>query len=147
MKIPSPIPTRKARLEIIPLIDIMFFLLAAFVLVSLTMVKQLTIDVDLPGVASGHQDRKPAPFAVGIDALGNVHVGMDRVGLPELRRRLEQQLALDPKTTVTISGDARTTHGAMISVLEFIRSCGVHRVAFAVKSREASAGMPAASSP
>ena len=37
MKIPSPLPPRRARLEIVPLIDIMFFLLASFMLVSVTL--------------------------------------------------------------------------------------------------------------
>ncbi len=142
MKIPSPIPTRKARLEIIPLIDIMFFLLAAFVLVSLTMVKQLTIKVDLPAVASGQREDKMEPFSVGIDAQGNIFAGHEAVDLPELRNRLQARLATDPEVEVTISGDSRTTHGAMVSVLEFIRSCGIHRVAFAVKIREETAEVP-----
>ena len=136
MKFPSPIPARKARLEIIPLIDIMFFLLAAFVLVSLTMVKQLTIKVDLPAVAQAERDKDRDPFAVGVDARGNVFLGEELIGLPDLRQRLQSNLATDPDLSVTISGDANTTHGAMVGVLEFIRSCGVHRVAFAVKTRD-----------
>ena len=43
MKLHSPLPERKTRLEIIPLIDVMFFLLASFMMVSLTMSKQQTI--------------------------------------------------------------------------------------------------------
>jgi biopolymer transport protein ExbD len=142
MKIPSPIPTRKARLEIIPLIDIMFFLLAAFVLVSLTMVKQLTVKVDLPAVASGQREDTKEPFSVAVDARGNVFVGHEAVDLAELRNRLQSRLAADPEVAVTLSGDANTTHGAMVSVLEFIRSCGIHRVAFAVKIREEAAEVP-----
>ena len=129
---------------IIPMIDIMFFLLAAFVLVSLTMVRQLTIKVDLPGVAEAKLDNKPDPFAVGIDAMGNIHLGMEPVDLPELRRRLQAGLAADPSLAVTISGDSRATHGVMVGVLEFIRSCGVRRVAFAVKTRDSGPVAPAA---
>ncbi len=135
MKIPSPISTRKARLEIVPMIDIMFFLLAAFVLVSLTMVKQLTISVDLPAAIEAAMDHTPDPFSIGVDSEGNVFVGTERVDLPELRQRLESRLQRDPNTAVTISGDTTTTHGAMVSVLEFVRACGVHRVAFAVRTR------------
>ena len=53
MKIRSPLPSRKTRLEIIPLIDVMFFLLASFMMVSLTMTKQQTIKVNLPVAAGG----------------------------------------------------------------------------------------------
>ena len=142
MKFPSPIPTRKARLEIIPLIDIMFFLLAAFVLVSLTMVKQLTVKVDLPAAAGAERDQRDEPFAIGIDARGNVFAGSEAVDLPELRLRLQDRLAADPDAAVTISGDSRTTHGSMVGVLEFVRSCGVQRVAFAVKTRDAAPANP-----
>jgi len=48
MKIRSPIPRRRTRLEIIPLIDIMFFLLASFMMVSLQMQKVRTLKASLP---------------------------------------------------------------------------------------------------
>ena len=48
MKIVSPLPHKKARIEIVPLIDIMFFLLAAFMMVSLTMIHMQSIKVNLP---------------------------------------------------------------------------------------------------
>src|SRR5689334_16445065 len=49
MKIGSPFPHKKARIEIIPLIDIMFFLLASFLMASLSMMRLQAIkDVDLP---------------------------------------------------------------------------------------------------
>ena len=48
MKITSPVSRKKARIEIIPLIDIMFFLLATFVMVSMSMVKNQGIAVNLP---------------------------------------------------------------------------------------------------
>lgn len=139
MKIPSPIPTRKARLEIIPLIDIMFFLLAAFVLVSLTMVKQLTVKVDLPAVVEAARDAERDPLAIGVDRDGAVYFGEEPVEMGELRRRVEAALAADPDRSVIISGDTLATHGSMVSVLEFIRSCGAHRVAFAVRARDAAA--------
>jgi biopolymer transport protein ExbD len=51
--IPSPRGQKRARIEIIPLIDIMFFLLATFVMVSLSMVKNQGIPVRLPSAATG----------------------------------------------------------------------------------------------
>ena len=58
MRIPSPTVARRARIEIIPLIDIMFFLLATFVMVSLSMVKNQGIPIRLPvATTSAPQDR------------------------------------------------------------------------------------------
>ncbi len=55
MKIPSPRAARKARIEIIPLIDIIFFLLATFVMMSLSMIKNRGIPVNLPVASSGRR--------------------------------------------------------------------------------------------
>ena len=53
MNVSSPIPHKKARIEIIPLIDIMFFLLASFMMVSLSQVHMKGIKVNLPTGQSG----------------------------------------------------------------------------------------------
>ncbi len=52
MHIGSPIPVKKARVEIIPLIDVMFFLLAAFMMVTLTMNRLRTLQMDLPSAVA-----------------------------------------------------------------------------------------------
>jgi len=69
----SPIPIKKARIEIIPLIDIMFFLLAAFMLVSLTMINMKGIEVNLPTATSAQPNSKPNFNMVSIDALMDKH--------------------------------------------------------------------------
>ena len=59
MKIGSPFPHKKARIEIIPLIDIMFFLLASFMLASLSMIKLESVKMDLPNATMAKRDFKP----------------------------------------------------------------------------------------
>ncbi|RYD29127.1 MAG: biopolymer transporter ExbD, partial [Verrucomicrobiaceae bacterium] len=59
MKLRSPLLQKKTRLEIIPLIDIMFFLLASFMLVSLSMTRQQTLKVSLPVASASQKDIKP----------------------------------------------------------------------------------------
>ena len=70
MRVSSPIPHKKGRIEIIPLIDIMFFLLASFMMVSLSQVHMKGIKVNLPTGHSGetayaplHQPRATAAIA------------------------------------------------------------------------------------
>ena len=69
----SPVPIKKARIEIIPLIDIMFFLLASFMLVSLTMINMKGIDVNLPTATSAQPNSKPDFTLVSIDALMDMY--------------------------------------------------------------------------
>ena len=133
MKIVSPLARKKARLEIIPLIDIMFFLLASFMLVSLTMTKQRTVGVNLPAAATSQTNLNPDAISLGVDARGQVFFEKQPIALPDLEALVTQRLAANKDLPVFISGDAATPHGAMIAVLDYVRRCGVTKVAFSVK--------------
>jgi biopolymer transport protein ExbD len=137
MKIVSPLPHKKARLEIIPLIDIMFFLLASFMLVSLTMTKQRTVGVNLPAVSTSQTNLKPDTISLAVNAGGQIFFEKQMVELPALEALLKERLALNKELPVYISGDAATPHGAMVSVLDYVRRCGVTKVAFNVKTTDA----------
>ncbi len=133
MKIVSPLPQKKARLEIIPLIDIMFFLLASFMLVSLTMTKQRTVSVNLPAAASGQTNLKPDNIGLAVNASGQLFIEKQPIALDALEAMLIDKLKANKDLPVFISGDAATPHGAMIAVLDYVRRCGVTKVAFSVK--------------
>lgn len=134
MKLRSPIPPRKARLEIIPLIDVMFFLLAAFMMVSLTMRKQQTVKVNLPVSSASQDDFKPDNISLAVNAAGDIFLGEERLGFTELERRLAEQFRKEPATPVYISADADTRHRDTIRAVDAARRAGFTKVAFNVKS-------------
>jgi biopolymer transport protein ExbD len=136
MRIVSPLPRKKARLEIIPLIDIMFFLLASFMLVSLTMTKQRTVSVNLPTAATSQSSLKPDTISLAVSAGGQVFFEKQAITLEALEALLRRRLAANKDLPVYISGDAATPHGAMVAVLDYVRRCGVTKVAFNVKPME-----------
>lgn len=136
MKIVSPLVQKKARLEIIPLIDIMFFLLASFMMVSLTMTKQRTVSVNLPGVANAQTSLKPDTISLAVTAGGEVFIEKQPVTLDALEALLKQRLSTNKELPVYISGDAATPHGAMVAVLDYVRRCGVTKVGFNVRTAE-----------
>jgi biopolymer transport protein ExbD len=134
MKLHSPIPHKKTRLEIIPLIDVMFFLLASFMMVSLTMTKQQTIKVNLPVAAAAQSDFKPDMINLAVNASGDLFFNTERATLPEMERRLAERYGADPNTPVYISGDADTRHADMVKALDIVRRVGFNKVAFNVKA-------------
>ena len=134
MKIPSPLPHRRARLEIIPLIDIMFFLLASFMLVSVTLHKNHCMPVHLEGAATAQSELKPDAVTISVDRAGQVFVDRQTSTLPDLRALLANRLKANAGLAVYIAGDADTPHGRMIDILDFVRSAGVQKVAFTVKA-------------
>ena len=143
MKLGSPIRRKHSRIEIIPLIDIMFFLLASFMMVSLQLDRSQTIKVNLPPSAMAQHDFKPDMVSIAVDKQGGVWLEKKQISLPDLNVVLSNRFRLDTNLPVFISGDRDTLHGAMADVLETVRRAGVQKVAFTVGGPEDRAKEPA----
>jgi len=135
MKIGSPLPEKKARIEIIPLIDIMFFLLAAFMMASLTMIKMQSIKMDLPTATMATRDFKPDIINIAVDKAGDIFVEKKPVNVVDLRSYLSNKFRVNTNVPVYISGDKDATHGAVIRVLDLVRREGIQKVSFAISSQ------------
>ena len=132
MKIGSPLPHKKARIEIIPLIDIMFFLLAAFMLASLSMIKLQSIKMDLPTATMAKRDFKPDIVNISVDKVGDIYIEKKPVNYLELHTYLSNKFRVNTNVPVYISGDKDATHGAVIRVLDLVRREGIQKVSFAI---------------
>jgi len=136
MKLPSPVRRKHSRIEIIPLIDIMFFLLASFMMVSLQLDQTQNIKVALPPSTQAAHDFKPDMINVAVDRVGGVWLEKNKITLAELGASLSNRFKLNPDAPVFISGDRDTLHGAMVDVLDTVRRAGVQKVAFMVEGGE-----------
>ena len=137
MKLGSPLPERKARIEIIPLIDIMFFLLAAFMLASLTMIKMQSIKMDLPTATMATRDFKPDIINISVDKAGDVFIEKKLMTVVDMRSYLSNKFRVNTNVPVYISGDKDATHGSVIRVLDIVRREGIQKVSFAISSQPA----------
>jgi len=134
MKIRSPIVRKRTRLEIIPLIDIMFFLLASFMMVSLQMQKVRTLKASLPTATQVTSTKKPDMIKIKVDPYGIPSIDNVTYSFPDLDRYLAERLVANTNVPVYLSGSRNSTHGQMVYVLDHLRRVGVQRVAFAVKA-------------
>src|SRR5438309_9937348 len=141
MRVASPIPKKKARIEIIPLIDIMFFLLASFMMVSLSQVHMKGIKVNLPTGQSGETQAKRDYISVSVDSNGNAYFDKEEMSYDKLTATLQKVHQENPEAKVFVRGDSNTVHGNIIRVLDILRSVGFYKVAFEIKS-EAAKGVP-----
>lgn len=132
MKIGSPLPHKKARIEIIPLIDIMFFLLASFMMASLTMIRMQSIKMDLPTATAASRDFKPDIINVAVDKKGDIFIEKKEVSTAELHVYLSNKFRINTNVPVYISGDKDATHGSVIRVLDLVRREGIQKVSFAI---------------
>ncbi len=122
----------EARIEIIPLIDIMFFLLASFMLVSLSMTQLHRVPLALPEASTGVADSKTPPFQISIDESGITRWDREIVTLSEITARLKAMAAPD-ESRVLISADAESRHKQVLGVLNAVRGAGVTKVSFESK--------------
>src|SRR6266403_4065109 len=129
MKLPTPVRRKHSRIEIIPLIDIMFFLLASFMMVSLQMDRTQNIRVNVPPATEARHDFKPDMLNLAVDKAGSVWLEQKQISLPELSAVLSNRFRLDTNLPVYISGDLDTRHGAMAEVYEVVRNAGIQKVA------------------
>src|SRR5579863_1184019 len=136
MKLPSPIKLKHSRIEIIPLIDIMFFLLASFMMVSLQLDQTQNIKVNLPDSTQAAHDFKPDMINVAVDKQGGIWLEKNQITMAELATTLSNRLKATPDAPVFISGDRDTKHGAMVEVLDTVRQAGIQNVAFMVDGGE-----------
>ena len=130
MHLSSPIHRRRARIEIIPLIDIMFFLLASFIMVSLNMTKIENIQVDVPSATEAQREFPPDLVHIAVDKSGDAWVGKQQISRPDLYTVLTNRFHQDPLVTVYIAGAADAHHGDMVAILNLVRLAGIQRTSF-----------------
>jgi biopolymer transport protein ExbD len=132
VRISSPVQRKRCRIEIIPLIDIMFFLLASFMMVSLQMEQTQNIKVNLPAATQAAADFKPGMINIAVDKSGAVWLEKKQLSLPQLSLVLSNRFRQDTNLPVYVSGDSDTLEGAMSEVLRTVRNVGAQKVAFMV---------------
>src|SRR5437773_9601285 len=110
MYVSSPIPHKKARIEIIPLIDIMFFLLASFMMVSLSQVHMKGIKVNLPRGSSGETQTKREYISVSVDKDGHYFFDKDEVTDTDLQHRLDKVHQSPPEANMFVHGSRVPDH-------------------------------------
>ncbi len=134
MLIPSLKSRHRARIEIIPLIDIVFFLLATFVMVSLSMVKNQGIDVNLPVAETGAQQVKDNEYsAITVTNKGDIYFNKEKISMQELPVRLKRLKAQNPDPKIILNGDEQAYFGRAIYVLDEARKLGIKKIAVETK--------------
>lgn len=134
MILASPRSKRKARIEIIPLIDIVFFLLATFVMVSLSMVKNQGLPVNLPSASSGTRQAQGNQYtAITVTRKGEIFFNKEKVTLSQLKGRLEELKRREKDPFILLNGDDEAALGKAVKVLDEAHKLGIKKFAISTK--------------
>jgi biopolymer transport protein ExbD len=149
MQIVSPLPRRRGRLEIIPLIDIMFFLLAAFMLVSINKIHVKSLKVNLPtNVPTAQLEKREDFVSVSVNADGQVQIDKELIADKDaVLPKLQQLYAQNKDQKFLISADKEARNGDVIRVLGQLRAAGFQKVAFSISTEPAAAATAAPPAP
>lgn len=127
---------RRTRINIVPLIDVMFLLLCFFILVTMSMVVQHGMFVDLSTAESGESVKEiEDPAVISVEADGSVYYNKEKVTNEQLLKRLENLVKSREKPRVFLNADEEATHGSVVSTLDLVRKQGVSDVIFTVESK------------
>jgi len=134
MQISRRIP-RKARIEIVPMIDTIFFLLVFFMVATLSMTKQQGLPVNLPRAATGEREIREN-VTLTLTKEGRLYYNKKEIGLTDLSPRLEADLSENPKVLVIINADTEVLHGRVVEVMDEVKALGAARMAIATKLKD-----------
>ncbi len=125
---------KRTKIEIIPMIDTMFFLLVFFMLSSLALVRQSGINVNLPQARTGKK-QTAVDLTVTVDKARRVYVNKDEVSLDDLGTKLVQtaggRTADLEADSVIINADLTVPHGLVVGCIDRAREVGITHFAIA----------------
>lgn len=116
---------RKANIQIIPLIDVVFFLLATFVLFTLSLNRLAVMPLTLP-VAGGEKSPQP-PLVLQVTDAG-LYWDTELISERELPLRLETYAKQNKNPRIMLAGDEHAKYGATASALDEVRKAGIKEV-------------------
>ena len=123
---------KRARIEIIPLIDIMFFLLATFIMVSLSMTKNQGVQVALPTAGSaaslGDQQEMDKAVTLSVTDKGDIFFNKEKVTLAQLPLKLQTLKSSGKEPKVIINSDGGASWKYVVGVLDEARKLGIAKV-------------------
>lgn len=119
---------RPARVEMLPLIDVLFLLLAVFVYSMVAMVRAHAVPVDLPQLISGETQDLSVVLVISVEEDGAISMGGEQLGLEEVAERLRERRAASPELSVVINADRDARHGTVTEIFDAVRAAGQQRV-------------------
>ena len=129
------IKRRRPRIELVPMIDVLFFMVVFFMLFSTLNGAQTGVPVDLPKTLH-LGDVSQNTLMVSISNDSQLFLGKQLVGLDELKQQVNRQLQNDPATRVIIRPDAVVSYQEIVKVMDVLASVGVERPLLGVNRQQ-----------
>lgn len=141
MKIHLDNPAEEARIELVPLMDVIFCILTFFILAALQLTRQQAINVDLPKARTG-QSQMREMLIVSIDDFGQTYIDQLPVNDNQLDRVLRNYRTQNPTGLMVLYAPKEARYANVVEVLDRLREVGGDRVALATLPTSAPSSTP-----
>ena len=125
---------KKPVFMIIPMIDIIFFLLVFFMMNSLQTVAQKALAVQLPQAQSASAPAQ-LPIIMTLDEEGHITIDNEPVSIRESATIMKQHMQENANAAVVLQADKRTAHGQVVAVMDMLKTSGVTRLSIAAEQK------------
>ncbi len=127
---------KKAKIEIVPLIDVVFFLLATFVMVSLSMTRNQGMQVQLPTASTAaKQDTSDQGVTLTVMENGEIFYNKDKISAGELSFKLQTLKATNDDPKIIINAAAEADFRLVVGVLDEARKLGIAKVGISTEKK------------
>jgi biopolymer transport protein ExbD len=131
MKLPRT-DQKRARIEIIPMIDVIFFLLVFFMISTLSMTVNRGLPVNLPTAGTSQKELREN-LSITLTQDGELFLNRESITRRDLGERVKAALMAEPDITVIMNADGEVHHSVVVALMDELRLAGVSSLAIAVK--------------
>ncbi|HVZ80613.1 MAG TPA: biopolymer transporter ExbD [bacterium] len=128
-------PAKRVRIEIIPMIDVIFFLLVFFMVSSLAMTRINSVKVLLPKM-SGKAENMKQNIILTVKKDGTLLVNKTQVNLGTLGAQLTYQMQANPQEVVIVNADQAAGYGLVVQAMDKAKEVGVRKFALVAEAGE-----------
>ena len=108
------------EINILPMIDVIFSILAFFIISTLFLSRSQSLPVNLRSAQTA-EARKPEEINITIEADGDIFIDRQNIEVDKLKNALQQKIALNSQSLVIINADEKVEHGIVVKVMDRLR--------------------------
>jgi biopolymer transport protein ExbD len=127
---------KHAKIEVIPLIDVVFFLLATFVMVSLSMTKNEGITVNVPSASTASpKESKNETLTLSVAQQGEIFFNKEKINFAQLPIRLQNFKSANKDPQVVVNADGKAEYSHVVAVIDEVKRIGITKVALSTERK------------
>ena len=126
-------PRRRVQIEIIPMIDVMMFLLVFFVMISLNVIPITGLKTQLPQASQAEPMEPAKHLVITLAEDGHIEIEGRPYSMAELPAVIQAQAAANPKLNVIVNGDRNARIDGLVRIMDMVRRSGIQQVSIAAK--------------